>query len=1181
MPTPVSNARACLAAEAAAALDNAVTVARRRSHAQTTSLHVVYSLLSSTSSSSSSSYSSSASCSILRDALSRARSAAYSPRLQFRALELCFGVALDRLPSGQRQNAEGGGDEPPVSNSLMAAIKRSQANQRRNPDTFHLYQQQQQQGATAGGTSSFSGVKVELQQLMLAILDDPVVSRVFGDAGFRSADIKLAILRPPPPILRFPRAARCPPLFLCNFSAGDGFEPALAPRGMAFPFAAAARQLSSDGGDENCRRIGEILARKSGGRNPMLVGVGAGEATSDFAQAIERQNWAILPLELRGIELVSIEKVVAELRTDHGDPVASNARLEEVGRKAESSGVVLNIGDLKGMVEGGAERDERESCLVSELTRLLEVYHGRLWVMGWSATYETYMKFLSRHPLLDKDWDLQLLPISSVRTGMGNSLPKPPSLMESFVPIGGGVPVEHESYGVYPSVSRCEDCNDKYEQEVSIALKGKSASVDDQQNASLPFWLQKGSKVSLNDGFDAAKLWFSSVQAKDDATFFNAKIMELQKKWNVNCQRLHHSCQTNNADNFSAVPHVIDPSCVSNMGRAFNQNSENLDDTQSQRSFGISFPISVGTQKISTASQSISLPSVLEQRNKDLLSKLQVRPSKSEQPQLEQLQPHRGDDHASPSSVTSVMTNLVLGTPSEPVWKEGNPASHVQKIPLMEVSGCLPSTKVDVIKQNVPDVPVKPLSFSGRRDSQARHTNPRDLSHSFSQVSKGCASACDRPSHISSDAWRNLDLGSYKSFCASLIEKVGRQEEAAIAISQAIVHCRTGERHRGASLRGDIWLSFHGPDKIGKKRAAVAIAEMLCGSKENFVHVDLSYQEGVARPSTICAQQEVNGNDAQFRGKMNVDHIAAELRKKPQSVVFLENVDKADFLVQDSLSQAINTGKFPDSHGREFSINNAIFILTSATIRGQTFSQRTDCNSFSEETILAAQCWQMKIFWEPSREAISSSLKSNKVSFASSQKPRKVQVYLRSGLASKRKLDMSDDCNSQYGAVLAKRARKTSKEFLDLNLPIAEVGEDDNNSSSQEDYSKSENSGTWMEDSFNLVDATVNFSPFDFDALADSILNDISKIFCTAAGSGCILEIDTKVMEEILAVAWSSEDRGALNNWFERVLGRSFVESKHKHNPSSHNILRLVACEDAIVAEHAPGVFLPSRIILN
>nr|CAD1838706.1 unnamed protein product [Ananas comosus var. bracteatus] len=75
-------------------------------------------------------------------------------------------------------------------------------------------------------------VKVELQQLVLAILDDPVVSRVFGEAEFQSCSIKLTILYPPPPILRFPHTARCPPLFLCNFAAGDDFKA----HGLFFPF---------------------------------------------------------------------------------------------------------------------------------------------------------------------------------------------------------------------------------------------------------------------------------------------------------------------------------------------------------------------------------------------------------------------------------------------------------------------------------------------------------------------------------------------------------------------------------------------------------------------------------------------------------------------------------------------------------------------------------------------------------------------------------------------------------------------------------------------------------------------------------------------------------------------------------------------------------------------------------
>ena len=128
MPTPVPAARQCLSPAAVTALDAAVVSARRRAHAQTTSLHLIAALLAQ------------AAPPLLRDALARARSAAYSPHVQLKALELCFAVSLDRLPSAPSSSpAPGDEHEPPVSNSLMAAVKRSQANQRRNPDTFHFY----------------------------------------------------------------------------------------------------------------------------------------------------------------------------------------------------------------------------------------------------------------------------------------------------------------------------------------------------------------------------------------------------------------------------------------------------------------------------------------------------------------------------------------------------------------------------------------------------------------------------------------------------------------------------------------------------------------------------------------------------------------------------------------------------------------------------------------------------------------------------------------------------------------------------------------------------------------------------------------------------------------------------------------------------------------------------------
>ncbi|KAK8960550.1 hypothetical protein KSP40_PGU012623 [Platanthera guangdongensis] len=52
------------------------------------------------------------------------------------ALDLCFSV-LDRPPFSSGEAAAVEGDEPSISNSLMAVIKRSQINQCRHPDTFH------------------------------------------------------------------------------------------------------------------------------------------------------------------------------------------------------------------------------------------------------------------------------------------------------------------------------------------------------------------------------------------------------------------------------------------------------------------------------------------------------------------------------------------------------------------------------------------------------------------------------------------------------------------------------------------------------------------------------------------------------------------------------------------------------------------------------------------------------------------------------------------------------------------------------------------------------------------------------------------------------------------------------------------------------------------------------------
>ncbi|OWM88506.1 protein SMAX1-LIKE 7-like [Punica granatum] len=118
------------------------------------------------------------------------------------------------------------------------------------PDSCHLHYQihhsSQQQTTTASPSAI---VKVELKHFLL-----------------RSYDINLAIVLPSAPqashLFNF-KSSYPPPVFLCKLTTDSSEQ---ADWVFGFPFAC------SEDGDENCSRIGEVLARKFG-RNPLIIGV--------------------------------------------------------------------------------------------------------------------------------------------------------------------------------------------------------------------------------------------------------------------------------------------------------------------------------------------------------------------------------------------------------------------------------------------------------------------------------------------------------------------------------------------------------------------------------------------------------------------------------------------------------------------------------------------------------------------------------------------------------------------------------------------------------------------------------------------------------------------------------------------------------------------------------------------
>ncbi|XP_055829580.1 protein SMAX1-LIKE 6-like isoform X2 [Solanum dulcamara] len=1068
MPTPVSTARQCLTREASMTLDDAVAMAGRRGHAQTTSLHYISSLLSIPSS-------------CLREACSRTRNNAYSVRVQFKALELCLGVSMDRLPSSPSSSRVG---DPPVSNSLMAAIKRSQANQRRQPENFNFYQQQLQNQSAS--SSSVPLVKVELRNLIISVLDDPVVSRVFGEAGFRSCDIKLAILRPVNQLFRYSRF-RGPPLFLCNLTNQTD-------RTFNFPF------LGFSGGDDDCRRIGEVFVNNRG-KNPLILGTCAQGAMNNFLEMVQSSRGGVLPVDVYGLNVICIETEIIRYVTGEYAEELVKLKFEEIGtmvmHNSLGPGLLVNYGDLKLL---GTEDASIDPCryIVSKLTSLLQLYHGKLWLIGWVERYEIYLKVLNRFPYIEKDWDLQLLTIISSGPPKEETFPGS-SLMESFVPLGGffSTPVADIKSPLscsYHTASRCHLCNEKCKQEVSALSKSgliSSVSVADHYQSSLPSWLQM-TQLNTNGGLEAMK-------AKDDKMVLSAKVAGLQRKWDNLCQRLHYDQplpKTSNFQRSSEIPSVVGFQVVEDRKQSVNNEK-----------------IEIGRKKMTSTISSSN-------ESSNFLSKFSETPSQVD------------DEHGfnSPTSLTSVTTDLGL---------------------------CMASTSPSKEQEHLTSY----SSINQAHDISCSVSASAEVPHFINR------------SPLSSSLQQQLDPKDFKMLYAALIEKVNWQEEAVNAISQTIARCRCKNERNNCPSRGDIWLNFLGPDKIGKKKIAIALAEFLYGSTNNLICVDLSLQDEVG----LFDLQVLNQYDVRFRGKHVVDYVADKLRNSPLCIVFLENVDKADILVQKSLSQAVKTGRFLDSHGREVSIANAIFVTTSTTLAEErTLPSTEETADYSEEDILAAKGCQIQILIAFD---LTDDVKSpNSAALITTRKRSSSQIFVNN-----RKLTIGpiESVDQQFGSSeMVKRAHKTSNTCLDLNLPAEEIENYDNFTGYSGCDLSNENNTAWLKQLFTQFDETAIFRPLDFDSLAEKLLKEIRICFHKIVGPECLLEIDSKVLEQILAAACLSDSK-KIEDWIQHVLSRGFVEAQERYSLSARSVVKLVTCENYFQQVHIPGVLLPGRIIVN
>lgn len=153
-----------------------------------------------------------------------------------------------------------------------------------------------------------------------------------------------------------------------------------------------------------------------------------------------------------------------------------------------------------------------------------------------------------------------------------------------------------------------------------------------------------------------------------------------------------------------------------------------------------------------------------------------------------------------------------------------------------------------------------------------------------------------------------------------LHQRVIGQNEAVVAVSNAVRRSRAGlsdpDRPSGSFL-------FLGPTGVGKTELCKALAEFLFDTEEALVRIDMSEfmeKHSVAR---------LIGAPPGYVGYEEGGYLTEAVRRKPYSVVLLDEVEKAHADVFNVLLQVLEDGRLTDSHGRTVDFRNTVIVMTS------------------------------------------------------------------------------------------------------------------------------------------------------------------------------------------------------------------------------------------------------------
>ncbi len=145
------------------------------------------------------------------------------------------------------------------------------------------------------------------------------------------------------------------------------------------------------------------------------------------------------------------------------------------------------------------------------------------------------------------------------------------------------------------------------------------------------------------------------------------------------------------------------------------------------------------------------------------------------------------------------------------------------------------------------------------------------------------------------------------------------QDSAIKQIANAIRRGRVGLRN---SRRPTGCFLFLGPSGVGKTETARIIAEQVFGDKNSLIRIDMSeYREGFSGSRLVGAPPGYIGYD-------DGGQLTEKVRRRPYSVVLLDEIEKAHSDVYNMLLQVMDYGIMTDGYGRKIDFSNTIIIMT-------------------------------------------------------------------------------------------------------------------------------------------------------------------------------------------------------------------------------------------------------------